>query len=98
MKIKGMVSIPAKIEEQVVEIRCDICGKKGSYSGNSVNWASEIYKKDETEVRWSYGDSFPECSSGSEYVFRICPTCFEKKLIPWLIEQGAKPFEEDWDY
>lgn len=28
----------------------------------------------------------------------ICPDCFKNKLVPWLISQGAKIKQEDWDW
>ena len=98
MEVRETVQIPAKTEERVVAIMCNICGKKGRPEYPGVNWARKLYDKDETIVRWRYGTSYPESSQGSEYEIHICPTCFENKLIPWLKEQGVNPVERSWEY
>jgi hypothetical protein len=98
MVIKKKVEIPAKLEERIVDVVCDLCGRKGGkYSCHSVEWEGG-YQKSETEIRWSWGDCFPEGSGGEEYNIQICPSCFEIKLLPWLKEQGAQVKEEEWGY
>lgn len=88
-----------KVEEEVLdELRCDLCGTKADHG----TWESGCYRVDETDlsvtVKQRSGDVYPEGGSGTEYLIDLCPTCFKDRLVPWLINQGAKINEKDWDY
>lgn len=80
---------------------CDLCGKE-SDSERYDNWNGGSYDVDETEIsikiKQKEGSSYPEGGSGQEYDIDLCPDCFKKKLIPWLLSQGAKIKPEEWDW
>jgi hypothetical protein len=44
------------------------------------------------------GTSYPEGGRGEVVYFDICDGCFERRLAPWLKEQGAEPQTKEWDY
>lgn len=86
-------------DEFCEELRCDLCGAKAKRQNS---WGDGWYDVNETEVsvtvKQREGESYPEGGSGTEYEVDICPECFRTKLVPWLISQGAKIQEKDWDY
>jgi hypothetical protein len=98
MELKKTVEIPAKTEERVVAVTCDICGKKGHPEWPGGDWGENQYDRNETIVRWRQGEHYPEGSSGNEYDVHICPTCFENKLMPWLKEQGVNLIEKSYEF
>ena len=92
-----------KVMKEVVKknekVFCDLCG----IEEGTPSWGgSTCYQVDETEIsitiKQKEGDSFPEGGFGEEYIVDICPTCFKKKLIPWLESQGANIKQTDWDW
>jgi hypothetical protein len=84
--------------ESLVEMSCDLCGTKAS---GVCGWADGWYDTNETEVsvtiKHREGCNYPECKMGTEREVDICPACFKNKLIPWLISQGAKIEEKDYE-
>lgn len=92
-----------KVTEQVTTkklkvIRCDLCDRKAT----TEDWDAAVYDTDDTtvkvEVSHVVGVNYPEGGQSTTYRVDICPSCFEKKLIPWLVSQGAdiEPIEVDW--
>lgn len=81
---------------KLVELRCDLCRK----IADEGNWRSSSYDAAETEVtvKQITGDNYPGGGYGKEFSVDICPDCFQSKLIPWLISQGAEVNERDWDW
>ena len=77
---------------------CDLCG---AVSDSPDNWAGEPYAIEETELtvcvkhkdgtEYHHGEGY-----GTIYDVDLCPECFEKKLIPWLVSQGAKVERKEW--
>ena len=51
-----------------------------------------------TTIKSSEGTSYPEGGAKKESSVDVCPTCFKTKLVPWLISQGAKIREEEFDW
>lgn len=100
MKIFKKVKIPARIAEECIYCKCDICGKKGKYDDDG--WSSNIYHVNETEIKVTIkqkeGHSCPDGGSGTQHEIDLCPECFKKKLIPWLRSQGAEVKEEEWSW
>ena len=93
--MKNKIKVKKSIDQTITEsITCDICKK--TYKGR--DWERENYSALETEVRMKSGSLYPEGGSGEEITFDICPTCFQKKLIPALKELGADPTISDWDW
>lgn len=86
-------------ERQCVELRCDLCGRKGS---PAREWETAAYEVNKTEVsvtvRAKQGEAYPEGGNGTEFSIDICPTCFREKLVPWLRSQGAKIEEREWSF
>jgi hypothetical protein len=83
-------------EEKVFEkLSCDLCG---SLSNGDENWAKGNYHHATSMVQIEERESYPDGGHLKETVFHICDQCFNKKLIPWLESQGAKPTiaESDW--
>lgn len=81
------------------ELRCDLCGRRGTgtvwesgsyYTVNGTEVSVKVHQKE--------GFECPDGGGGMEYVIDLCPECFKKRLVPWLISQGAtiKPVEWEW--
>ena len=99
MKVYEQREIPAKTITVLKLRQCDLCGKKS----DREDWnATSIYSVNETEifieVRQKKGQDYPEGGSGTKYEIDLCPDCFKKKLVPWLLSQGAVIKQEDWDW
>jgi len=88
--------ITKKVEEKyerdaLVKIICDLCKKE--FSGES--WGARGFDVQETEIRYRFGETYPDSSFCEELSFDVCPNCFKKKLIPWFEENGAKATKKD---
>jgi hypothetical protein len=78
-------------EKVVAGIVCDVCKK--SYD---EDWdKNSEYDILETSVEMRTGKSYPDDTWGDIITFDICPNCFTNKLIPALLEMGAKPTKKD---
>ena len=89
MKHMKIVKIPAKEEERVDYITCDLCGEK-------IKWnAGDPY--DKLVIQKKTGSLWPEGGIGTLITFDLCEKCFDEKLIPWFKSQGAEPQETDWE-
>jgi hypothetical protein len=81
--------------EATVEMTCDICGRKVTGSA----WENRDFKVNETEVKLSEGERYPDDATGEDLSFDICPECFVAKLIPWVEAHGfGKVTRRDWDF
>lgn len=83
-------------EEKVFEkLTCDLCSVE---SDCDENWAKGEYDEAATVVQLQERKAYPNGGHLRETAFHICHDCFNKKLIPWLQGQGAKPTigESDW--
>ena len=96
MQRKAKRTIPAREEEYVAEILCDICGtsKEGGVWGD--NWARG-YDINEVNISRRTGSQWPEGGNGEKIEFDICPRCMDEKVIPFLESIGAKPRKQDWE-
>lgn len=83
-------------------VHCDLCGRKAEGRGwDSSTWGSGYDHKEveiEVKIKKQEGEHYPEGSSGTEWLIDMCPECFQKKLVPWMISQGAKIEEKDYDF
>lgn len=93
MEERGKQTYPARTEEVVTKVTCDLCGSEspdpGGGFGEAVSWNADNYNVTETGIYMKTGTNFPE---GSSYEFTecdICPDCFESKLMPWLKAHGV---------
>lgn len=89
MKHYSTVDVPATTRTFVHHKTCDLC---------AVKISKKPYEVSEVSVSYKHGNSYPECGSGAETSFDLCADCFKDKLAPWLISQGAKPTEEEWEF
>ena len=89
MKHKKQVKIPEKTETRIVRVTCDLCG-------NDIK--SNRHDAEEVSIKHRTGNNCPEGGSGNETSVDMCGKCFDEKLIPWLMDQGAKPCIEEWDW
>jgi hypothetical protein len=87
MKHIKNVEVPAHTRKVVDFVTCDLCG------GVIKTYRYEV---DEVEIMHRTGDEFPEGGSGEETTVDMCGECFDTKLLPWLLEQGAKPETKEW--
>ncbi|KKN78948.1 hypothetical protein LCGC14_0344230 [marine sediment metagenome] len=96
-RVYDKVTVPSYKRDRLAEICCDLCGKKRKFPNNDHAWGDRF---DVSEVMISYRDgvSYPEGGSGTTTGFDVCPHCFEHKLVPWFIEQGATLTEKEWDF
>ncbi len=88
------VVIPAKTEEQVTSVRCDLCGatyQDARPDCNEISWRGR-WVISNTAVRFVSGLDGPDGGGGAgTWEYHICPMCFQNRLEPWLQEQGARP-------
>ena len=86
---KEIPAKPATTEEVFDKVTCDLCG-------NDI--IEDQYKVDEVQVKHRTGDEYPEGGYGDEVSVDMCGDCFDKKLLPWLREQGVEPKPEEWSW
>lgn len=89
MKHTEEVVVPARTETRVKLITCDLCKKEIE---------NEHYHVDEVVVHHKVGNAFPESGRGTETSVDVCGSCFNEKLLPWLISLGALPTTVRWEY
>ncbi len=100
MKIYNERQVPAKTEKVLSHVTCDYCGKQGKYG-----WEHSTYNHNETEIRVTIkhtaGNHYPESSTGQSFTTDMCPECFNRKLIPFLLSIALPEVNldyEDYDY
>lgn len=89
MKHKKTIVVPAYEKVQVVKVTCDLCGQVIQQKG---------YDVDEVTVSRRTGYSCPESHSVTELTVDLCGKCFDTKLRPWLVSQGAVACEEEHEW
>jgi hypothetical protein len=89
MKHKKTIIIPVHTRIVTEFETCDLCSNKLKEGDFEVNQVEVCHKK---------GVNYPESGRGVETTFDICGNCFEQKMVPWLVSQGAKPQIEKWDW
>ncbi len=98
---KKTIEVPAKTCEVTASITCDLCGKvypRAREDCDSIDWATSYGDALKTGVFLATGYGYGDCGNINSRVYHVCPECFEKKLEPWLKEQGATftTKEIDW--
>lgn len=102
---KEMVEIPAREQERVTSVTCDLCKREFSGATTTLghNPGIEWLETDgpgrmcETQVRIAAGTN--DVDAGGERqtrAYHVCPICFVEKLEPWLREQGATPTTDEY--
>lgn len=81
-----------EISHQVTETICDICSRSASHkeTGYFPAWPQangQEYPpvRELNQIRSDWGFTYTEVAIKID----LCPSCFHKKLIPWLKEQGV---------
>lgn len=98
MEYRSKVEIPARTEERITSITCDLCGKEGKSDRlHGADWSKNTYDKSETVIYHEAGEVYPEGGELNLEIVHICPECFEQKLIPWIKSQGGEPTTKEID-
>ena len=84
------IKIPAKTIEVVDYKTCDLCQQRIV--------EPDSYQVDEIKLQRHAGSNYPEGGWGTDQKFDVCPDCWEKKLVPWMVSQGAPLIITDWDW
>lgn len=96
MKTTKKVKIPAKEVEVTEYVYCDLC------TSPKINgwWISSSIENNICDTGISMTEGYTSGDSGCHTVtsFDICAVCFVEKLVPWLMEQGARPTKEEVDW
>jgi formate dehydrogenase assembly factor FdhD len=90
MKHMKIVEVPAKTEEVIDFVTCDLCKMKIDQSNK--------YQINDVEVSHRTGHSCPDGGSGELVSFDICGKCFDEKIVPFLQLFGAEPTKSEWDW
>lgn len=80
---------PAVTRRELVETKCDLCGR---------NLKEKNYEVREATIRVKVGESYPEGGTVVEREVDICPECVEEKVFPFLESLGATVHEEKTDF
>lgn len=94
MKHYETKTVPAREEQELACITCDLCGRE-----TRDDW--EDYRDGTTEVEVRLNQHKMESgygAFGTDLSFDLCPDCFRNRLIPWLKDQGAEVQEKKWGY
>lgn len=97
MEIKGKVTIPAREEERVLSVKCDICNAEGSPGvWGEVDWKQQVkppspYLVQSTTVQCKRGNHYPGSRDIEIETYHICHNCWKFVLAPFLEKQGASP-------
>ena len=89
MKHNKTITIPEHTHIVTEFETCDLCG---------VKLETEPYEVDYVELCHRKGFNYPDNGYGVETLFDICGNCFQQKLVPLLISQGAQPQIGKWDW
>lgn len=85
--------------EQVVALKCDMCGKTTNRDKGVRNWTNKKWRVEKVDtLHIQEGERYPEASKGDEVNVDLCPDCFRNKLIPWLEQNGVEIEWEKYDY
>lgn len=83
--------------EEVVELKCELCGKKAPRPKHH-NWVGPEHPAQSawTNVQLIRADEEEGIETGSKTVLDVCPECFENKLLVWAFAQGATVRKEEF--
>lgn len=76
--------------DKYIKTTCDICGEDVE--------EEDMYETREIEIRHRKGESYPEGAWGKELKVDLCESCWCKRLLPWLREQGVTREYERYDF
>lgn len=91
MKHQKTIEVPAETKVVTDFITCDICHEK-------IKGAISSYGVNKVEIRYKYGNEYPEGGDGEEVEMDMCPKCFETRLVPWIQTFGGEPSRRKWSY
>jgi hypothetical protein len=77
----------------VKEIRCDMCP---AVTKRELCWPGRGDNNvNRTKIEFEYGSSYPEGQWTTTQSFDVCPDCWEGKVVPWFMSQGAMFRQEE---
>lgn len=82
---------------QIVRITCDLCGRENTRK-DSENWCEAEFKKEQVEICYTTGSTYPEGGTVTRHWVDVCPECWASKVVPWLNEQGATLQTKEFDW
>ena len=89
MKHYKQQDVPATTTKVLDRTTCDLCGDDITNHPHNI---------DEVEITRREGSHYPGTGSGETTRVDMCGQCFEGKLAPWLISQGAVVTTEEYDF
>jgi hypothetical protein len=100
MKIMKTFITPAKSEQLVDKVICDICKAEGSGSStyDGCDFSSGSYNINSCCIMTKQGESYPDNGNSTTGYFKICPKCFAQHLEPFLESLGARKYVETTDW
>lgn len=87
------VTVPAYTTTVVESHTCDLCGKK--LETQRFSWEHVTVECNEELVFLGINAEVSPEPTYRKTSVDMCKACFKNKLIPWLLENGAKIQEED---
>lgn len=88
-KTVDVPAVPASKRQELDKTLCDLCGEA------IVRGRGDA---DEVKIKHRTGCSWPEGGHGIDTLFDVCGQCFDNKLVPWMVSQGAAPRTIKWDW
>jgi hypothetical protein len=79
-----------RVSEVTESVTCDICGSTGDWSGFNPEFEYEdpddIYSKAHATIFYekSHSNGYPGGGCAERLFFDLCPSCFEKHILPTL--------------
>lgn len=98
MKIKEKRVFPARTENVVVGLKCDLCAKLV----HRDRWGFESSEINDVLVKITMhrktGQSWPDGGFQREQEIDICPNCWDEIVMPFLVSKGVEEnvVETEW--
>lgn len=90
MKHYKEVLVPEEVRSVRSHTTCDLCRETMAMPNG--------YRQEDIDVRARVGTCYPDGGDGTTTSFDVCFKCWESKLLPWMLTQGAVVTIEEWDY
>ena len=103
MRKKETREVPARTEQGVFSVTCDLCGKVGKTTNygctnTEVEWGDDHASRRTViaaaEVDYGYGPD--PAGDATHMAFDCCYDCFREKVVPALVALGLDPFKEQY--
>lgn len=84
--------------ERIDTTTCDLCLNTVKGERWKAPDAEHPGNRQDVEIQYEYGSSYPDGGSGTTETFDVCPDCWLTKVVPWFRSQGAGPRIREWDF